>query len=129
VLGTANLIFDFAKIRLVVEDRRSALGAFHAAVRFVARNPVGSVAVYIGSAMVFALSFALSALLLPGPGRVGPSMWLSVAVAQAFVIARIWTKLVFWASEAAWFQSRLAHAGYVSKPLPEWPDSVLAEGL
>jgi hypothetical protein len=128
-LGGANLIFDFAKIRLVVEDRRSALGAVHAAVRFIARNPVGSVVVYIGSAIVFALVVALSALLLPGPGRVGPSMWLSVTVAQAFVIARIWTKLVFWASEAEWFQSRLAHAGYVSKPLPEWPDSVLAEGL
>ena len=129
VLGGANLIFDFAKIRLVVEDRRSAIGAVHAAVRFVARNPVGSVAVYLGAMIVFGLVIVLSAMLLPGPGRVGPSMWLSAAVAQGFVIARVWTKLVFWASEAAWFQSRLAHAGYVSRPVPEWPDSVLAEGL
>jgi len=129
VLGGANLMFDFAKIRLVVEDRRSALGAVHAAVRFVAQSPLKSAAVYVGAAIVFALVVGASALLLPGPGRVGPSMWLSAVVAQGVVVGRIWSKLVFWASEAAWFQNRLAHAGYVSRPLPEWPDSVLAEGL
>jgi hypothetical protein len=38
-------------------------------------------------------------------------------------------KLVFWASETALFQSRLAHAGYVARPLPTWPDSPAADAI
>jgi hypothetical protein len=36
---------------------------------------------------------------------------------------------VFWASETALFQRRLAHAGYVAAPIPEWPDSPMADAL
>ena len=35
-----NLVFDYARIRLVVEDRRSALGALLASLRFVRRHPL-----------------------------------------------------------------------------------------
>ncbi len=38
VLVLVNVTFDYAKIRLVVEDRRSALGALSAAMRFVWRH-------------------------------------------------------------------------------------------
>ena len=36
-----NLVFDYAKVRAVVEDRHSMLGAVAAALRFVRRNPGG----------------------------------------------------------------------------------------
>jgi hypothetical protein len=38
-------------------------------------------------------------------------------------------RLQFAASQIALFQSRLAHAGYVARPLPQWPDSPAAEAL
>src|SRR5262245_62030324 len=38
-LTGVGLFMSFARVRLVVEDRRSALGAFGAAGRFVTRNP------------------------------------------------------------------------------------------
>jgi hypothetical protein len=33
------------------------------------------------------------------------------------------------ASQAALFQSRLAHAGYVARRVPNWPDSPAAEAI
>ncbi len=38
LLGTVSLVADFAKVRAVVEDRRSMLSAFGASVRFVRRR-------------------------------------------------------------------------------------------
>jgi hypothetical protein len=44
-------------------------------------------------------------------------------------LARLWAKLAFMASEIAFFQGELAHAGYVAAPLPVWPDSPAVEAL
>lgn len=129
IVCAVNLIFDYAKIRLVIEDRRSAVGALRAAVRFVARQPLGTSAVYLGDALLFAAVLAVYAVAAPGAGRASLGGWMTLAVGQAYVAARLWTKLVFWAAEAAWFQSRLAHAGYVAAPLPRWPESAAAEGV
>ena len=38
-------------------------------------------------------------------------MWMGFAIGQIYMVARLWVKLVFWASETALFQERLAHAG------------------
>ena len=55
-------------------------------------------------------------------------MWLGVAMGQFYVVARLWIKLTFWASETALFQGRLGHAGYVARPR-QWPDSPAAEAI
>ncbi len=65
----------------------------------------------------------------PGAGSTGWSMWLGFAIGQLYVLARLWVKLVFWASETALFQGRLAHAGYVAAARPIWPESPAAEAL
>ncbi len=39
LLMTVNVIIDYAKIRMVVEDRRSAIGALMAALAFITRRP------------------------------------------------------------------------------------------
>jgi hypothetical protein len=38
-------------------------------------------------------------------------------------------RLQFAASQTALFQGRLAHAGYVARPIPAWPDSPAAEAI
>ncbi len=48
---------------------------------------------------------------------------------QAFIAARLWVRLVFWASETALFQGRLAHAGSVAAAAPVWPESASAEAI
>ncbi len=47
------MIFDYAKIRLVVEDRRSALGALSAAMRFVWRRRGRVAALYALNGLAF----------------------------------------------------------------------------
>jgi len=129
LLAAANLIFDYAKVRAVVEDRRSALGALSAAVHFVRRYPATAVGVYALNVVVFGLTLALYAALAPGAGGAGWTMWVGFVAGQFYVLLRLCVKLTFWASETSLFQSRLAHAGYVARPAPVWPDSPTAEAL
>ena len=125
VLCVCNLVFDYAKVRMVVEDRRSAVGALLAAVRFVRHRP-GAFGLYLLDGGCFALVVAVYALLAPG-ARV-PAWWTLVA-GQAYLLARLWVKLLFYASEVAFFQGALAHAEYVAAPLPVWPDSPAADAI
>jgi hypothetical protein len=100
-----NLFGVFARVRLVVEDRRSALGAMLAAVRFVRRHPAGAIAVYA----VWTAAMAAVAMTARG---------------AAPVLA-----LPLVASATVFFQSRLAHAGYTAAPPLQWPESPAAEAI
>jgi len=65
VLLFFNVTFDYARIRIVVEDRRSALGAIGAAARFVRRN-IGRVSMlYAINGLAFLVLVATYALLNP----------------------------------------------------------------
>jgi len=129
VLGVCNLVFDYAKVRAVVEDRRSALGAVASGLRFVRRNFGAAAAVYLLDVGLFAIVLAVYAAVAPGAGGAGWTMWAGFAIAQLYILARLWVKLVFWASATALFQGRLAHAGYVAAAKPVWPDSPIAEAI
>jgi hypothetical protein len=127
LLVSVNVIFDYAKIRIVVEDRRSALGALSAARRFVWRR-LGRVAgLYAVNGLAFLILIAIWALIAPGARGGGLTLWLGFLVAQLYLLARLALKLQFIASETALFQSSLAHASYTAAPLPAWPESPAAE--
>lgn len=125
VLCLCNLLFDYAKVRAVVEDRRSMLGAFVAAARFVRRRP-GVVGLYLLDGCCFVLLVA--AYVAVAPSAQVPASWTLLA-GQAYLLGRLWVKLLFWASEVAFFQQAFAHAGYVSAARPAWPDSPAAEAI
>ena len=127
LLVVVNVIFDYAKIRIVVEDRRSALGALSAAMRFVWRQ-LGRVAgLYALNGLAFLILIAIWALVAPGARGGGLTLWLGFLVAQLYLLARLALKLQFLASETALFQSSLAHASYTAAPVPAWPESPAAE--
>ena len=128
-LAVCNLVFDYAKVRAVVEDRRSMLGALGAGLRFMRTNPASTAALYLMDALLFALVLGVYAVAAPGAGSGGWSAWTAFVLGQAYVLARLWVKLVFWASETALFQGRLAHAGYVASQKPVWPESPIAEAI
>jgi hypothetical protein len=128
-LGGCNLVFDYAKVRAVVEDRRSALGALASGIRFVRRNGGAAITLYLLDLALFAATLLAYAAVAPGAGGIGLTMWVGFAIAQLYVLARLTVKLIFWASETALFQGRLAHAGYVAAPQPVWPDSPSAEAV
>ena len=128
-LAACNMIFDYAKVRAVVEDRRSALGAIGGALRFIRRNFGAAAMLYIVNVALFVLVVAMYAGVAPRSGGSGWMIWIAFTIGQAYVLARLWVKLVFLASETALFQGRLAHAGYVAAPKPTWPDSPSAEAI
>jgi hypothetical protein len=126
-LLTINVVFDYARIRLVVEDRRSALGALRASLRFVWRHPGHVTALYALNGVTFLLLLALWSVASPGVYGAGLAMWAAFAAGQLYLFARLAIKLHFLASQTALFQSHLAHAGYTAAPVPVWPESPAAE--
>ena len=128
MLAACNVVSDYAKVRAVVEDRRSMLGAIDAAIGFIRRNAGAAALLYVLDFVLFVIAVALYSLVVPG-ARGGISVVIGVVIGQAYVLGRLWVKLVFWASETALFQARLAHAGYVAAPKPVWPDSPSAEAI
>jgi hypothetical protein len=129
LLVAVNVLFDYAKVRLVVEDRRSACGAVTAAFAFITRNSRQVFALYALNALAFVVLLALWAVVAPGAGGAGLSMWLAFAGTEVYVLARLAVKLQFMASQTALFQSRLAHATYTAAPEPVWPESPAAEAI
>jgi hypothetical protein len=104
------------------------LGALSAAARFVRRNSA-ALGLYLLNVSAFLVCIAAYGFIAPGASGSGAAMWAGFATGQAYVLIRLWIKLVFWASETALFQARLAHAGYVAAPLPQWPDSPAADAI
>jgi hypothetical protein len=129
LVAACTLIFDYTKVRAVVEDRRSMIGALGAAVGFIRRHAGAAAGLFLVNFTLFAVLVALYGLVAPGAGRGGVMMWLGFGLGQMYILARLWVKLTFWASETALFQSRLAHAGYVARPVPTWPDSPAADAI
>jgi hypothetical protein len=128
LLVALNLLFDYARVRIVVEDRRSAIGALLAGARFVRRNR-GTVVLYLLNGVAFVLLVLLYALASPGAPGSGIGLWIALAVGQAYIVLRHYLKLLFYASEVAYFQSALAHASYTAAPAVVWPDSPAAEAI
>ena len=120
-----NMLFDYAKIRAVVEDRRSMIGAIAASWRFIRRQPIAAWALYKTNAFLFLLVVLLYYVAAPGAS----ANLSAFAIGQLYIVLRVVVRLQFAASQTALFQSRLAHAGYVARPIPKWPDSPAAEAI
>ena len=114
-----NVIFDYAKVRMVVEDRRSAIGAVAAALRFVRRHPAAAVNLYVVHAAIATGVWAAVTTFSSGLG----------VAAIAYVVVRTVLRLAFAGALIALFQTRLAHAGYTARPLATWPESPAAEAI
>ena len=125
-LAAVNLVADFAKVRAVVEDRRSAISALAAALRFIRRRPVRIVLLYLLN--ILAAAVVLRLWMQTAPDAAAPA-WLVLLGGQLYILARIWAKLAFMASEVVFFQGELAHAQFTAAPEPIWPDSAAVEGI
>jgi hypothetical protein len=101
------------------------IGALVAGWRFVRRNPGAAIALYALDALLFLAVIGVYFLLAPGANANA----LAFAVGQLYIVLRVMVRLQFAASQIALFQGRLAHAGYVARPVAKWPDSPAAEAL
>ena len=121
-----SLVADFAKVRAVVEDRRSMIGALGASLRFIRRRFLRVAGLYllnvVALLVIVRLWLSVGAVAAAAP-------WLALLVAQIYLLFRVWAKLAFMASEIVFFQGELAHAHYTAAPEPLWPDSPAAEAI
>ena len=121
LLALTTVVFDYAKVRTVVEDRRSMAGALIAGIRFMVHHPRRVLAVYLLNTLLFLIVVGAWALIAPGAGGSGLSMWMGVFASQCYILARLVVKLQVMASETAAFQQSLAHWGYTAAPINEQP--------
>lgn len=109
LLVLANMILDYAKIALVVEQRRSSVLAFFRGLRFVFSQPGKTFGLYLILAAVGLVLLIFYSLVAPGAGQ---SSWVTIGLAflvgQAYLVARLILKLWFLASQTALFQSAQA---------------------
>ncbi len=129
LLVAVTLIFDYARVRIVVEDRRSALGALAASFRFIRRHVGQVLFLCLINAAVFVAAAAAYAGVAPGARGSGAATWMALAIGQAWILARLGMKLVVYASSISLFQRELAHADYVAVTATDWPESPAAEAL
>lgn len=129
LLVLCNIVFDYARVRIVVEDRRSAIGALVGAGRFLRRHAAGASGLYALNSLAFMVLVAIYGAVSPGAPGSGLAMWGVLALGEAYILARHYLKLVFYASETAFFQGALAHAAYTAAPSVQWPDSPAAETI
>jgi hypothetical protein len=115
----------FAQVRIAVEDRRSAIGAWLAGGRFLFRNPAaaGIVVLFVAAEILSTLAYERA---LVRSGVTGAAAWL---LTDAWVAAETFFVLATLASGVSLFQARLAHAGYTAVPQATWPDSPAAEAI
>ena len=105
------------------------IGALLGAGRFVIRHPGRVAGLYLLNGAVFLLVVLVYALVAPGAGGPGWSFWIGLLVSEVYLLARVWVKLLFYASQTALFQGMMAHAEYIAAPTPVWPDSPAAEAV
>lgn len=126
LLALVNLVADYAKVRAVVEDRRSMISALTSSMRFVRRRFFRTTGLYLLN-IVAALVITRLWMQAAPPATAAP--WLALLITQIYLLLRVWAKLAFMASETVFFQGELAHAQYTAAPEPIWPDSPAAEAI
>ena len=114
----------YGTLRLVVEDRRSAVGSLLAGARFVRRNPVSAVMFVVFVFVIWGWMAVMAAIAPASPESAAGTLLGVVRLAGMAYFG-----LAVYASGIALFQSRLAHAGYTAAPPQEWPESPAAEAI
>jgi hypothetical protein len=125
-LAAVVLTVDFVIVRLVVEDRRSALGAIAAALRFIRRRVWRIAGLAVLNAVAALIVVRLWLQVAPGASAAN---WLVLGLGQLYILARLWARLAFMASEVVFFQGELAHAQYTASGRRLLPDAPAADAV
>ena len=113
LVGFVNLVADVARVRMVVEGRRSAVAAAAAALSFIGRHLRLTAGAYLLNVLLLGVVLTTYAVAAPGVGTAGWDMWATFAFGQVYLLARLGVKLLFWSSEAAALQQVYGAPGFV----------------
>jgi hypothetical protein len=131
VASVIFVVFDCARVRLVVERRRSVVFALLAGIRFASRHAPALLILYVLLVATLGAVLGLAALAASAADAArdaGAPIWIAgVRVIRA--IALLPPTLLAGAALTSLFQAELAHATYVAPPRLVWPDSPAIESL
>ncbi len=112
LLTLVRVVFDYARIAVVTEGRRSAFAAAWTGLAFVLEHPVRTLGVYWGLAVLGLVLLGLYALIAPAAG---PASWAGVVLAfllgQAALATRLGLRLATLGGETALFAATPSAAG------------------
>ncbi|HEY3742400.1 MAG TPA: hypothetical protein VGL53_21270 [Bryobacteraceae bacterium] len=117
-----NMIVDFAKIHMVVHGDRAARRGLRAAFRFVFARFRRNITIYLvltGYGLLMLAAYHIWSEVI-GQGSIGAVLLLFVS-RQVYMFGRTWLRMVFLASEHAWFVSTIPKA---PEPLPPIQESI-----
>jgi hypothetical protein len=101
-----SMIFDYARVRMVVDDRTSSLAASAAGTKFAVMNIRSTYGLYLLLCLVGFVLIALYALMekLVPQDSYWPLLFLFV-LQQCYMLARFWLKAGFYACQTRLYQS------------------------
>ncbi len=106
LLSFITICFDYAKIRIVVEDRISALVALVAGTRFAFKNFRKTYSLYLLLTIIGLLLIVVFVLLKKQLAQdTYATILLAFALGQIYMIARMWLKASFYAGQTALYQN------------------------
>lgn len=113
VLFAIAIVFDYARVRLVIEDRRSAIGALAASFRLLRAHAGRALAI---QAVLWLLLVLLITL------RANPDITAPFWVQLAFAFGELLLTLALIGAQVSLYQQHYATAGWVARRDPTWPD-------
>jgi hypothetical protein len=127
-----NMLFDYAKIKIALEDRTSALVAFLSALKFCAAHFLISFGFYlliVALGLVWVVLYAGIEWLLPQQGWL--TILLAAIVQQLYMLGRLTVKLLFYSGQMQLYLSMKDtlpvvpenFSGFPSEPVFEGPSS------
>jgi hypothetical protein len=136
LLAAVHLFADAARVRAVVEDRRSVIGAAIAGARLLVANWRPIAGLYALTCAALVVLWLLYALIAPGGRGGGAWVWLALLTGQLYLFGRLWLKLQLLASLVALYQADLgyqsdrgAETDTDAETSPVWPESPAADPL
>ena len=106
ILSGLFMVFDYARVRMVVDDRTSALGSTAAGVRFAIPRLTNTYGLYLLLTVIGFLIIIVYAIIekaLPQDSY-WPLVFLFVAQ-QCYMVARFWLKATFYASQITMYRT------------------------
>jgi hypothetical protein len=125
-----HVLADVTRMRAVVEDRRSIIGAAVAAWRFIRQRPLQVIGVYACAGVALLLWLTIYAIIAPGATIQGGWIWLALFAGQIYIVGRLWLKLQTQAALIALYQEDFGRRFFAPHPItaiPVWPDAPAAD--
>ncbi len=109
LLGVWNMIFDYAKIVIQVQEMKSSFKAFLSSLGFIGRYPLQTLGLYFLNYMILLLLFLIY-IAVSNVTSVSTlaAVYGMLGMQQLFILLRMWIRVSFFASQQHFYLNRKA---------------------